>query len=182
MDRLRRAAVLSRLVEKMRQQGSWSGETHIQKAVYFLQELLKVPMDFEFVIYRHGPFSFDLRGELTELRGDNILRLEPQPAPYGPKIGTGEQAQYIQGLFGKTLGRFEPHIEFVSSCLGTKDVNELERLSTAHWVLKHRPSDLEEEQVAELTRLKRHIPSSDALDALQQVKSMTAEAHRKSLA
>ncbi len=175
MDRLKRAAILSRLVEKMRRQGSWGGETHIQKAVYFLQELLKVPMDFEFVIYRHGPFSFDLRGELTALRGDNILRLEPQPAPYGPKLGIAEQAEYIQGLYSQTVGSFERHIAFVSDWLGGKDVNELERLSTAHWVTTRHSSASTDEQVGELTRLKPHISRADALDAFEQVKRMAAE-------
>ena len=44
MDRLRRAAVLTRLVEQMRRNGSWCGETHMQKATLFLQNLVLVPL------------------------------------------------------------------------------------------------------------------------------------------
>lgn len=60
MERLNRAAVLLNLVETLRSKGSWASETHFQKAAYFLQELLRVPLEFEFILYKHGPFSFGL--------------------------------------------------------------------------------------------------------------------------
>jgi uncharacterized protein YwgA len=60
MDRLRRAAILTRLIEQLRNGGSWCGETHVQKATFFLQELLNVPLSLDFILYKHGPFSFDL--------------------------------------------------------------------------------------------------------------------------
>jgi hypothetical protein len=65
------------------------GETHMQKATFFLQELIKVPLGFEFLLYKHGPFSFDLRDELTFMRAQGFLRLEPQ-YPYGPTLVGGE--------------------------------------------------------------------------------------------
>lgn len=65
MKRLQRDAVILSLIENLRAKGSWCGETHIQKATYFVQELLRVPLEFEFVLYKHGPYSFDLSDELT---------------------------------------------------------------------------------------------------------------------
>ncbi|MCL6557372.1 MAG: hypothetical protein K6U74_00970, partial [Firmicutes bacterium] len=62
---LKRKALLLSLVKAMESQGSWCGETHIQKCSYFLQAMLGVPLGFEFILYKHGPFSFDLRDELT---------------------------------------------------------------------------------------------------------------------
>ena len=59
MDRLRRAAILTQLVGNLRREGSWCGETHVQKATFFLQELMEVPLGFNFVLNKHGPFSFD---------------------------------------------------------------------------------------------------------------------------
>ena len=61
---IRRAAI-SRLVEVMRAIGSWAGETHVQKCVYFMQGLLEVKMEYDFVLYKHGPYSFDLHNELA---------------------------------------------------------------------------------------------------------------------
>src|SRR5262249_25119884 len=73
MERLQRATVLLALIEELRDGGSWGGETHLQKAVYLLQELFQVPLGFDFVLYRHGPYSFDLADEVTALQADQLL-------------------------------------------------------------------------------------------------------------
>ena len=65
LDRVRNGVVITRLIETLRERGSWCGETHVQKAAFFLQELMEVPTRFHFILYKHGPFSFDLRDELT---------------------------------------------------------------------------------------------------------------------
>src|SRR5712691_6659948 len=106
MDRLRRAALLTRLIEQLRQSGSWCGETHVQKATLFLQQLMRVPLGFDFILYKHGPFSFDLRDELTSLRADELVKLEPQQG-YGPRIVTTDRSAYIQELYSKTLEQYD---------------------------------------------------------------------------
>jgi hypothetical protein len=73
MKRQKRDAILLELIDKLERRGSWCGETHIQKATFFLQEMLRVPMDFGFILYKHGPFSFELRDELTAMRADNYI-------------------------------------------------------------------------------------------------------------
>ena len=52
MERLRRASLFLALNEELRNSGSWAGETHMQKATFFLQELMSVPMEFDFVLYQ----------------------------------------------------------------------------------------------------------------------------------
>ena len=52
MERLLVAALLLRLIQAQKEEGSRGGETHIQKAVYFLQELMQVPLNFRFILYR----------------------------------------------------------------------------------------------------------------------------------
>ena len=95
MERLQRASVLLTLNEELRKAGSWAGETHMQKAVFFLQELMNIPLDFDFVLYKHGPFSFDLRDELTFMRAQGYFRLEPQ-YPYGPTLVGGEKSELLR--------------------------------------------------------------------------------------
>src|SRR5439155_9345213 len=88
MNRLKRAAILSFLARDLRTKGSWCGETHLQKAVYVLKDMLEVPVPYDFILYKHGPFSFDLRAELTSFRADGIFALQLQPPPYCPKLVT----------------------------------------------------------------------------------------------
>ena len=57
IKRMQQDAVLLSLINEMKAEGSWCGETHNQKATYFLRELLGVPMNFEFILYEHGDYK-----------------------------------------------------------------------------------------------------------------------------
>lgn len=176
MDRIKKAAIILRLIDKLREKGSWCGETHVQKTTYFLQELMRVPTEFTFILYKHGPFSFDLRDELTSLRADGLIELEPH-WPFGPRIVPTGQSEYIQETCSKTLAKYDDHISFVAKYLGGKGVADLERLATALYVTKHITTDTKnEERAEELTRLKSHIGLESAKTALEEVDRITEEA------
>ncbi len=176
MDRLKRAALLTQLIEQLRTAGSWCGETHVQKAALFLQELMGVPFGFEFILYKHGPFSFDLRDELTGLRADGLITLEAQ-WPYGPRIVPTGQSRYIRQLSSKTLANYERSIAFVTTKLGNKGVADLERFATAFYVTKHgRDGASVRERAGSLTELKPHIPLDSSLAAVHEVDGIIQEA------
>ena len=88
MEPLQRWEIISRLVRTMRQKGSWAGETHIQKCVMFLQELLGIRMGYDFILYKYGPFSFELRSDLVQMRARLMLDIEPR-IEYGPSFTLG---------------------------------------------------------------------------------------------
>jgi|SRR2546421_393437 hypothetical protein len=176
MDRLRRAALLTQLIERLRRRGSWCGETHVQKATLFLQDLTRIPMGFDFILYKHGPFSFDLRDELTSLRADELIKLEPQ-WPYGPRIMTTDRSKYIQGLYSKTLEKYNDSISFIAEKLGAKGVADLERLATALYVTQRAGTDASiDKRAAKLTALKPHITRDDAVAAAMEVDCIIEEA------
>src|SRR4051812_7802769 len=135
MKKRQREAVVAALGEALSDAGSWSGETHVQKSVYFLQELLGVPTGFDFILYKYGPFSPELQGELGAMRSAGFLRLVPQPAPYGPKLETTKTAErQLFARWPKTIARHRQRIDFVARELGGLGVGSLERLATALWV------------------------------------------------
>lgn len=176
MERLQKAAVLTRLLDRLRDHGSWGGETHVQKAAYCLQTLLGVPLDFQFVLYRYGPFSFDLRDELTALRADDLLGLEIR-APYGPKLVTTEQGKIWQDRYPKTLGRYEAAIEFVARALGQEDVAGLEKVATALYVTEQLgAASPVEARAARLHEVKSHIPLDAAREAVRRLDRIREDA------
>jgi len=178
MNRLRQAAILLDLSERLRKRGSWCGETHIQKATYFLQELLNAPIGFNFILYKHGPFSFDLRDMLTAMRADGLLELVPQD-PYGPSFVPTNQGLKLRKLYPKTLGKFKRKIEFVSDTLADKNVSELEKLATALFVALEEPSGSSVERRAQLiSELKPHVDLADAERAVKLVDRIRADARR----
>ncbi|MDD3927653.1 MAG: hypothetical protein PHT33_13435, partial [bacterium] len=136
MEQMPRYAVIADLIRRLYDYGSWCGETHIQKTMCFLQELLDVPTGFEFILYKHGPFSFDLRDELSAMHAYQMVEFAPQPLPYGPRWHVTESGDGLQGNFPVTLGKYETQLRFVVAKLGDKRVGELEKLATALYVTK----------------------------------------------
>lgn len=176
MKRLQRDAVILSLIENLRAKGSWCGETHIQKATYFLQELLRVPLEFEFVLYKHGPYSFDLSDELTAMRADAILKLQSQQPPYGPSFIHSNGSKLIKKRYPKTLKKYNPMVRFVANKLGEKGVTELERLATALYVTREINTDNSIESRAQcIHKLKPHVSLDEARYAIREVDTFIEE-------
>ncbi len=175
MNRLARAAVLTKLVEALQARGSWCGETHIQKAVYFLQELKSVHLGFELVLYRYGPYSFDLRDELTSLRADGLVQLA-SGARMGSRFETTNRTQYFHSRFSRTLEAHEASLEFVAEKVDNKGAADLERFATALHVVKSEPTVSEQDQVGRLTQYKPHISDVAATEAVRKVEEWIEEA------
>ena len=175
MNRLQKAAILLSLVESLGKKGSWCGETHVQKATYFLQELLNVPLEYDFILYKYGPYSFDMDSELTQLQGDDFLRLVSQPLPYGPSLKPGLASEELRKRFPKTIKKYNSKTKFIAKKLGPKQVSELERLATALFVTKEYGRN-EKERAKHLCSLKPHVNLKDAEEAIQFVDSLADEA------
>ena len=124
--------------------------------MFFLQKLFDVPTGFEFILYKHGPFSFDLRDELTGMRADGFLKLIPQP-PYGASHVTSESGQNLERQFAETVDGHRNFIEYVAKNLGSKKVAELEQLATALYVMRQEPHGSRETWAQLVNQLKPRV-------------------------
>jgi hypothetical protein len=175
MNRLQRATVLLTLLERLKAHGSWCGETHLQKSAYFLQELLGVPLDFNFIFYKHGPYSFDLSDDITALRADQLLDLHLPNPNYGPTLAPSAGSVPLVARFPVTRQRYADAIEFVAGRLGRRNVAQLERLATALYVTLAAPQGSRDDRAREVHRLKNHVSTEEALAALRTVDEMIAD-------
>lgn len=166
MDRLERAATICYLTDKLREAGSWCGETHLQKAAFLLDEGRRVPLGCEFVLYKYGPFSFDLREELGELRAENFLRLEPPPSGYGPRLDVDQRGRKVMEQFNLTIERHTDAVADVVEFVGTRGVSGLERLATAVYLVVHKGDENDKDLARELCGIKPHVSEAGALDAV----------------
>jgi hypothetical protein len=177
LNRLAQEAIIVGLARRLHDRGSWAGETHLQKATYLLHELWRVPFDFEFILYKHGPFSFELRDELGSMRADRLLTREPQLPPYGPRILVTERGAELEERFARTMDRYGGALDWVADRLGDRGVSELERLATALWVTRELTvSTSVAERAAAVTTVKPHVSSTDASDAVLEIDEMLAGA------
>jgi hypothetical protein len=162
-------------MKRMTEEGSWCGETHIQKATYFLQALAKVPLEYDFIIYKHGPFSFDFKDELSEMFGASLITYFDRPYPYGPTLCPGESAESFLKNFPITLDTYDPHIRFIARHLGKKNVVTLEKMGTALFMMLKDESRGIEELAHEINRLKPHVTVDESRKALESVHTLIKE-------
>jgi uncharacterized protein YwgA len=174
MNELRQSAILLSLIEHLRSRGGWCGETHIQKTTYFLQELMGVPLDFDFKIYKYGPYSFDLKDTLISMRADSMLGLIPND-PYGATLVPGKLIEQVKNRFPKTLEQFESQITFVANKLSDKKVAELEAISTALFIQQNEEMKSIKRLTQRLLELKPHIKEDFANKAVTELQNIITE-------
>ncbi|MCV2490816.1 hypothetical protein OF117_15780 [Geodermatophilus sp. YIM 151500] len=177
MKRLARAAVLSALADGLHERNSWTGETHLQKATFFLQEALGVPFEYDFILYKHGPFSFALRDELNSLEADRFIEVKPQRYPYGPRLETTHIGKALQAKFPRTMEMHRAAVDQVADFVRDRGVGELERLGTALLLIKENPNAHDEKLAELMTGIKPHVSLPEALTAVGEVRSFMSERH-----
>lgn len=173
-------AILVELIKSLRSKGSWCGETHIQKAAFFLKHLTGVPVDFDFILYKHGPFSFGLRDELSVMRAFDLLTLQDH-YPYGPRVADTDMGGELCKRYPKTLVRYEKQINYIADKLGDKGVVDLERLATAYYVTLEDQKKTQKARAAAIVELKPHISHDLALQAVQDVDTFLDQVKKENL-
>lgn len=177
MERLERHAIILSLIEHMEKEGSWCGETHIQKACYLLERLFDKPLNFDFILYRHGPYSFELSDELTAMRADLILELYSKFPSYGPSFRRAGNSKMIKDMYPKTIEKHESIINFVAEKIGSDGVLDLEKLSTALYVTSEKNSvESVEARSNQIHQLKPHITIEEAYEAVINIDLIVKEA------
>lgn len=160
------------IVKDLSDSGSWCGETHIQKTAYIAKHVLDVPMESEFVLYKHGPYSFDLNKSLAHMKARGVLSLKANPG-YGPSYSLN--LAYWESLFkivNISIEKFSDVINKACVALAKKNVGELERIATAFFVIKNY-SDLNIDQMAnKINELKPHLSVELSRSSLNEAKEI----------
>ena len=175
MKSIDRRSLIIKLVAAMRKEGSWAGETHIQKCVFFIQEMLGVPMGYKFVLYKHGAYSFELRTDLASMRADLQLDVEPR-YPYGPSFILGQRGDQ----HSDQASEYDTAVQFVSQELAAMEARDLERLSTALFVQSREFRSDDNEVASRVTEFKPHISATAARDAVETINSLNSRAPKVS--
>ncbi|WP_031387077.1 hypothetical protein [Desulfonatronum thiodismutans] len=161
------------MIEKLRKNGNWAGETHVQKAMFFLDKKCQVDTGFEFVLYKHGPYSFELHDTLDFLFALCLVEHEIRP-PYGPRIKLTKNGKMFLARHDDELAPTKKHIADVASWFGSSGVGELEKLATALWVQSEANGQDFAEMAREVHKIKPHIPFSEAEQAFHKVNAFPA--------
>lgn len=165
MSNLSQSCLILDLALALKENGSWAGETHIQKGSYFLDTLLAVPTGVRFILYKHGPFSFELRELLTDMEALGFIKWNTIP-PFGPSVSEGHFGSQLRAKFSSLSGQYKPQIDFVARHLGQRNVASLERIATALYVSEEGYAG--GSRVARLLELKPHVGALLAEKAIEE--------------
>ena len=145
------------------------------------QEIVGTPSKFKFILYKHGPYSFELSECLQGLIADDLIQMQTRP-PYGPSSRFRRRLVCLLLMLIRSEG-CRDSIRFMSKKLGRKGVAELEKLATATYVNRKFGLDLSlEERARILTSLKSHVPVETARQAFTEVEAIEEEAARQAAA
>jgi hypothetical protein len=174
-----RCALIVDLLLKLQEHGSWCGETHIQKAMYISQDLSKANFGYKFVMYKHGPFSFELKDELTAMRANDMIEYAFTQQGYGPSIRVTQFGRRIYDTNQKNIETYRRTNEFVAKWLAGSDVRNLEKLATAYYVTKKNPRDPLLQRAKKINSLKPHVDVVAAEEAIKIVEQKREQAKRE---
>ena len=132
MNRSKRIAIITKLIKEMIEAGCLHSEWYVQKACYFLQEAMRVPLGYEFFCHHGSPYSFELRDEITGMRADGLIRLKPNRA-YTPSVCVTSNVERLHDDFTHTLKRYGEYIGFTVDVFAGRTFNEIEDISIALW-------------------------------------------------
>ena len=164
-----RIAVMGELITGLRAAGSWCGETHVQKSIYVLQAGLHVPLRYDYILYKHGPYSFELRSDMAGLIGRGLLRQEFSSPPYGPRLVGTDVMETHRRRYAGTVGEHSAAIRQVAEFFRDRGVGELEVLSTALYVTVSQRGETAEKRAERIHGLKPHVSLKTALVAVREL-------------
>jgi uncharacterized protein YwgA len=145
----------------------WLGRTHLQKAVFFLQEHLGVPFGYTFTIYQYGPYSSTLDSDLLDLLNLNVLRMSVHSGY--PDYGLGENTEAFLTYFNRDpmAREYERQFTKVAQVLASKKARELELLTTISFL--QRLGWAGDKLIAQVRRLKPHFSEADVKSGIDEL-------------
>ena len=174
-----RCALIVDLLTKLRERNSWCGETHVQKAMYISQDIAKANFGYKFIMYKHGPSSFDLKDELAAMCANSIIELAFPQQGYGPSIHVTEFGKRIFDAHRENIENYRLVNDFVARWLAGSDVVNLEKIATAYYVTMKNPRAPIIERAKSVHFLKPHVDIASAEEVIKVVDQKRAQAKRE---
>ena len=128
-------AIILEVIEQLANHGSWTGKTHVIKTLYLLKSTGKIEVPLEFLLYKHGPYSFEVESEIEEMLSYSAINYSNRMQGYGRSFNAGENTEFVKKN-GQLKAEVKDIIEKVCKFVNNRDVRELEELATVAWIQK----------------------------------------------
>ncbi len=179
-----RTALIAYLAENS--PSKWIGRTALMKYCYFLQELRKVPLGYNFSLYSYGPFDSAVLSDLGNAEALGIIQETPflTPTGYGYQIKNLVPDEDLDELAGGLLKNHKADINWVIEQFGTQSASDLELDSTIIYIDRealHTDRRLSEDELVRQVRdvkprfteskIRRHVEALNDKQLLMALRS-----------
>ena len=154
----------------LKEHGSWAGKTHLIKTLYLLKALSKQKIPFDFILYKHGPYSFDIEDELAVMKSYSAIASDTIINGYGESLIPGSNSSITEKRV-KMDKKTKYEIQEICKLVGTKNVRELECLATITWIIKNDKIKDQQDVFNKLNYYKPHISDEEALTAFNKIQN-----------
>jgi len=163
MEFVKHALILA-MIETLAACGSRTGKTHVIKGLFLGSAAGTLEIPFDFFLYKHGPYSSDIEGNLEQMKSYGAITVQPAYDGYGMLLRPGDMAAFVKQIAPLPV-EAKQGIDRVCRFIKSKNVWQLERLATAAWIRTRENTEDSDAVAIRLNVLKPHISVSEAREA-----------------
>lgn len=127
-------ALIVTLAEKMQEKGYWFGKTALQKLVYLLGAVYKVPCGYQYSLYIHGLFCSELTDDLDYMNALGGVSVNFDSRVNGYSISPAQGGNVIKSKAEDFLATHREQIDKLLDEFGFMKTRDLELRSTIVFV------------------------------------------------
>ena len=146
------------------------GKTVLQKLVYILQEVYKVPCGYDYILYNYGPYSEALADDLSFFASMDGVRIEWGQGP-GYRIKKDVKTSHFRERGKGFLAEYSPQIGKVAEEFGGMNARELELRSTILYASREEPLE-KEVLLSRVKEIKPHFSIEEIDSAYRELQHL----------
>lgn len=127
-------ALIAYLSKKVNAKGL--GKTKLQKLIFFLKNVKKIPFDYRYRFYTYGPYCDDLAGDIDYLSAVHALNVHLDSSGFGYCIEPGEKTEWMINKGKDFIDTYKNEIDELVENLASKNARQLELLSTITYLIQ----------------------------------------------
>lgn len=109
--------LLLHIIDRLNKKKNRSGETHIQKLLFFLKNAKLLDFDIDYILYNYGPYSMELSDELRYMEEANLISKIEDSSGYGFNYIPNNEMEYVSDLIKKTRFEYQKIDELIDKFL-----------------------------------------------------------------
>jgi len=148
------------------------GKKAVQKVVYLLQELGRVPVGFRFTFYTYGVFSSELANTLGVVEGLEGIKVDYDENQNTYRIAPGVKAGKLEKRGEDFLIRYKDAIAEIVSFAKPRTAKRLELISTIVFVKKNEDLDNNFDDEKLIQRVRELKPQFDDQEIMAGISAL----------